>query len=202
MLVTGQLDRAVAIEPEPTNFKRLQENVALNQLGDAILLVNRAVSNAKSSLTFELSESNWGDHRVRAAAKTSAVTDMYKESERPVITVAADRLDDMLTEFPQRFTEDVAVVWIDVQGYEGYVFDGARQLLARRVPVMSEVWPYAIARAGMTPDDFAALVTGIWPWFWMKRHDHFARYPIAAFRAFMDDLGMGNYHENVIFTHD
>ena len=203
MLVTGQLERAVAIEPEPVNFKRLQQNVALNQLDEAVLLVNRALSNAKSSLTFELSESNYGDHRVRTTANSTGVArDIFKESDRSVMTVAADRLDDMIEELPPRFTDDVAVVWIDVQGYEGYVFEGARKLLASGVPVVSEVCPYFIARADMTADRFSALVAGIWPYFWMKRRDHFARYPIAAFRAFMDDVGMDGYHDNVIFTHD
>ena len=201
MLVTGELDRAVAIEPEPINFKRLHDNVALNRLEDSILLVNRALSNAKSNLSFELSESNFGDHRVRTTGTSGVAKDIFKESQRSVITVAADRLDDMMTELPQRFTEDLAVVWIDVQGYEGYVFDGARALLKRDVPVVSEVWPYGIVRAGMTLDQFNELVVSIWPCFWMKRRDHFARYPIAAFRAFLDDVGMDGYHDNVIFSH-
>jgi FkbM family methyltransferase len=203
MLVTGQLERAVAIEPEPINFKRLQENVALNRLDDTVLLVNRALSNAKSHLTFELSDSNYGDHRVRINAHPAGVArDIFKESERSVITVAADRLDDMIEEVPARFIEDIAVVWIDVQGYEGYVFDGARKLLARGVPVVSEICPYLITRTDMTADQFSALVAEIWPYFWMKRRDHFARYPIAAFRAFMDDVGMDGYYDNVVFTHN
>jgi FkbM family methyltransferase len=200
MLVTGELDRAVAIEPEPTNFKRLQDNVALNRLDNEILLVNRALSNANSSLPLELSESNYGDHRVRTSAPSGVARDIFKESQRSVITVDSNRLDEMMAELPQRFTEDCAVVWLDVQGHEGYVLDGARALLARDIPVVSEIWPYGIVRAGMTLDEFDKLVASIWPCFWMKRRDHFAPYPISAFRAFLDDLGMDGDHDNVIFT--
>ena len=53
----------------------------------------------------------------------------------------------------------------------------------------------------MSPDVFSSLVGEIWPCFWMKRQSHFARYPITAFRAFMDDVGFNGYHDNVIFTH-
>jgi FkbM family methyltransferase len=201
MLVTGRLDRAVAIEPEPTNFKRLQDNVRLNRLDEGMLLINSAVSDRKSTLTFELSANNYGDHRVRTSSQSTYVTrDIFNESDRPVITVPADTLDSVIAGLPRPFTQDVAVMWVDVQGYEGQVFAGARQLLASGVPVVSEINPYFIARAGMSPDAFSSLVADIWPCFWMKRSAHFARYPISAFRAFMDDVGFEGYHDNVIFT--
>jgi FkbM family methyltransferase len=202
MLVNGELDRAIAIEPEPVNFARLQENVSLNKLDDAVLRLNCALSDKKSTLTFELSDQNYGDHRVRTSSAPSEGREIFNESDRPVITVSAETLDDMVAELPARFTEDVAVVWIDVQGYEGYVFAGAREFLARGVPVVSEIWPYGITRAGMTLESFDALVTGIWPSFWIKRRGRFVRYPILAFRAFLDEVGLDGYYDNVIFTHE
>jgi FkbM family methyltransferase len=202
MLVTGQLDRAVAFEPEPTNFTRLQENVALNRLEDAVLRINGALSDRKASVTFELSDSNYGDHRVRFSSGPSGVREIFNESVRPVINVSADTLDSVLAGLPGRWTDDVAVIWIDVQGHEGYVFAGARSILDRGVPVVSEIWPYGIARAGMSVDAFNALVTKIWRSFWMKRRGRFVRYPILAFRAFLDELGPDGDYENVIFTRE
>jgi FkbM family methyltransferase len=202
MLVTGHLDRAIAIEPEPVNFARLQENVALNGLDASILRLNSAVSNAKSELIFELSEANYGDHRVRMASVPTGMREVFHESERPVIKVPADTLDSVLAGLPRQFTDDVAVIWIDVQGYEGYVFQGAKEALARGIPVVSEVWPYGIARAGMTMDAFNAVVVDTWKSFWVKRRDRFARYPILAFRAFLDELGPGGDYDNVIFTRE
>ncbi len=201
MLYTGQLDRAVALEPEPTNYARLCENVALNGMDDSILRLNLALSDRKTSLTFELSESNWGDHRVRTAAASTGTREIFNEGKRPVITVPADTLDSLIPELPAAYTSEIAVVWIDVQGYEGTVFAGAREFLSRGIPVVSEVWPYGIGRAGMSMDDFNALVTSIWPYFWMKRRGRFVRYPMLAFRAFLDELGPDGDYDNVIFTH-
>lgn len=200
MLVTGQLDRAVAIEPEPVNIARLQENVALNGLEDTILQLNCALSDRKAGLIFELCDNNYGDHRVRKSSGLLAVREIFNESMRPVITVPADTLDDLLADLPEQFTADIAVVWIDVQGYEGYVFVGAKELLARGVPVVSEIWPYGFARAGMTMDEFNSVVIEIWKSFWVKRRREFVRYPLFAFRAFLDELGPDGDYDNVIFT--
>ena len=39
-------------------------------------------------------------------------------------------------------------MWLNVQGNEGHVLAGAERLLAGRVPVVIEVWPYGLTRAG------------------------------------------------------
>ena len=201
MLVTGQLERAVAIEPEPVNFSRLQANVQLNKLDDAILSINGALSDQESSLTFELSETNYGDHRVRpSSAGPAATRDTFNESARRVITVPAETLDSLVNRLPSQFKDDLAVIWIDVQGHEGYVFAGATAVIGRGVPVVSEIWPYGIVRAGMTLDSFDAIVTGCWRFYWIKRRGRFVRYPTVAFRALLDELGSDGDYENVIFT--
>ena len=99
----------------------------------------------------------------------------------------------------------LVVMWIDIQGYEGYVFKGAREFLATGIPVVSEIWPYAIARAEMTMEEFNELVTGLWTSFWVKSHRKysragFIRYPIVAFSSFLDELGPDGGYDNVIFT--
>ena len=203
MLVTGELDAAVAIEPEPTNFGRLQENLALNGLGSRVHSIHTALSDRPSSLTFELSESNWGDHRVRRSSDTPGqVRDIFNESKRPTMSVPAVTLNNLVADLPARFKQDVAVVWIDVQGYEGYVFAGGREFLSEGVPVVSEVWPYGIARTGMTLDDFDAIVRNTWRSFWVQRRGRFVQYPVLAFGSFLDELGLDGYAENVIFTRE
>ncbi len=205
MLATGQLERAVAIEPEPVNFARMEENVRLNGFDNDILLKSCALSNRTADLELELSGSNYGDHRVRAERSPSDAKDIFKESERPVIRVSSDTLDNLISTLPTRFSNDLVVTWIDVQGYEGYVFGGARKLLAQGVPVVSEIWPYGIVRSGMAMEEFNKLVCGIWTSFWVKRErkysrGRFIRYPIAAFESFLDELGLEGGYDNVIFT--
>jgi hypothetical protein len=44
---------------------------------------------------------------------------------------------------------------MDVQGHEKHVLEGAANLLASGVPVISEFWPYGLERAGVSPDEFS-----------------------------------------------
>ena len=50
------------------------------------------------------------------------------------------------------------LLWVDIQGHEGYLFKGARRTLARGMPVVSEFWPYGLRRAGFDPQSFTAIV--------------------------------------------
>lgn len=207
MLETGEIERAIAIEPEPQNFAFMKENIKLNGLEDKIYDINCALSDKKTSLTFELSDSNYGDHRVRIESEEPVTKDIFNESGRPVITVQGEILDELIKTIPQNFTDDIAVFWIDVQGYEGYVFKGARELLATGVPVVSEIWPYGIKRAGMDMQEFNRLVSEIWTSFWVKRQrqygaNRFIRYPIVAFTSFLEELGEEGGYDNVIFTRE
>lgn len=207
MLVTGQLDRAIAIEPEPQNYVFLTDNVELNGLSDRIYVINSALSDKKSSLAFEISQSNYGDHRIRIESGTSNTRDIFEESARSVITVQGEILDELIEDIPQQFKDDIAVFWIDVQGYEGYVFRGARKLLNQGMPVVSEIWPYGIKRAGMSMEEFNELINELWASFWVKRvrkygFSGFIRYPIVAFPSFLEELGTEGAYDNVIFTRE
>ena len=113
MLVNGELDRAIAIEPEPVNFARLQDNVSLNQLDDAVLRLNCALSDKKSTLTFELSDQNYGDHRVRTSSAPSAEGSSASRID-PSSPCRPTHSTTWWRSSPARFTEDIAVVWIEV----------------------------------------------------------------------------------------
>ena len=60
MLVTGEITRAIAIEPDPHNFAWLDKNITQNQLNDVMVCLNCAASDQKQELLFEISETNWG----------------------------------------------------------------------------------------------------------------------------------------------
>ncbi|MFQ5549501.1 MAG: FkbM family methyltransferase [Woeseia sp.] len=202
MLCTGELQKAIAIEPEPRNFAMLQRNVTLNGLEDRIVALPYAVSDRKDEIEFELSKNNFGDHRVRMNANAVAAdsAELYDESRRRVITVKADRLDNLLAGLPDSFTDNIALVWIDVQGYEGYAFMGAKTLLSKGIPVVSEIWPYGLRRAGMSPEKYYAIASSIWDDYWVWRNGDYVRYPIDTLNSLMDELGYDGNHTNIIFT--
>ncbi len=138
---SGLFDGALAIEPEPRNFKALKLNVMLNELEDVVEIHNVAAgSTHDKSLNFELSETNYGDHRVQVSEQLGK----YSEQSRRKITVAAKTIDEILG--PQDPTS--MFVWIDTQGYEGAVLCGATNLINHRVPICFEFWPYGLQRTG------------------------------------------------------
>ena len=101
MLVRGELDKAIAIEPDPRNFSILTRNVEHNHLESRMTCLNCAISDNKSTLQLELSETNYGDHRVRKALPDIAPTELFGESKRQVINVEANTIDDLLADLDQ-----------------------------------------------------------------------------------------------------
>jgi FkbM family methyltransferase len=199
MLHTGQFARAIAIEPEPRNFSLLERNVRQNKLDKRMVCLPVAVSDHQGTVEFELSADNYGDHRVRTIV-SGAAADAFGETARRVISVPARRLDDLLAELPSDRTQDIALVWMDVQGHEGNVLRGARQLLSRRVPVVAEFWPYGLARSGTSRDDFRDLARQVFTSFWALRQGRYVRHPIDALDRLFDELPGPHDFENLIFV--
>jgi FkbM family methyltransferase len=199
-LYTGEFKNAIAIEPEPQNFSFLQHNVDQNGLKDRFICLPYAASNQKGELSFELSKNNFGDHRVhRPAALANSEAERYHESERRVISVKSDKVDTLLASLSQTFTQSISLIWVDVQGHEGYVFTGAKNLLSKGIPVMSEVWPYGMKRAGMSQEEFCDIAKGIWSHYCVRRRRGFVRYPINTLDSLFDELGYDGISENVLF---
>lgn len=135
--------RAVSVEPEPENFRLLRCNAVLNDVDDRILEVNAAVTTVPGTVTLELSPNNFGDHRVR----TTDAPGSWNEDERSTVEVPGVRLDDLLREHDIPL-ESVGLLWLDTQGHEGHVLASAPHLLATKVPVITEFWPYGLRRSG------------------------------------------------------
>jgi hypothetical protein len=97
------------------------------------------------------------------------------------------------------------MVWMDVQGFESFVIRGGAALFRTDIPLATEIWPYGIARAGVTRADFCELVKSTWPYYWMlrgeRRRRHFVRYPTSVFETVFDELGDDGAYDNVLLTH-
>jgi FkbM family methyltransferase len=141
LLLDGSLSRAVLCEPHPTNFRLLTCNVVLNGLQQKVELFNTAVAAKSMQLTMELSEDNFGDHRI----KVSDADGLYDENQRKSISVHAEALDSLIGDLAQL---PDCLIWIDVQGYEAEVLSGARAVIAVSPAVVFEFWPYGLCRAG------------------------------------------------------
>jgi FkbM family methyltransferase len=201
LILAGQIQRAIAIEPEPGNYCLLRRNVEQNGLSDQMLCLQLAVGDKASTLSMEISPNNRGDHRIRRTTAPGA-TERQNESSRQTIQVNSLPLKQILElpEIHNRAMSSPSLMWIDVQGYEGYVFKGGRSLLDGGLPTVSEIWPYGILRAGMALEESVDIVSSIWSDYWIERRQRFVRYPITVFDRYLDELGTNGYFENVIFT--
>jgi len=202
MLYTGEFEKAIAIEPEPRNFSLLQTNVSQNGMDDRIVTLPFAASDQKGEIQFELSHDNFGDHRVRTSSDDVVVAsdELYRESKRRVISVPTDQLDNLLDYLPESFTQDIALVWIDVQGFERYAFTGAKNLLSTGIPVVAEIWPYGLRRAGTSKEQYCEIASGFWTRYWVWRDEEYIQHPIENLGSLIDELGYDRNHINIIFT--
>ena len=135
----GIVTKAIAIEPDPLNFKLLKSNIILNSLDDKIQAEEKALGKNKSGIIeFELSKVNYGDHRVYNP-ETDRVYD--DEKNRKIIKVETTNLDEILasTSCNDYF------LWMDTQGYEGYILEGSQITLSRGFPIVMEFWPHGMS---------------------------------------------------------
>ena len=137
----GYAARCLAFEPEPLNARLLKINIILNDLEDKFDVFQVAVGNKVDEITFELSDSNFGDHRVRLNPPSDG---MYGEQDRETILVPMRTLDD----YSDCISTGMSIMWMDTQGFEGHVLQGANHLLEQGVPMVLEFWPYGLKRSG------------------------------------------------------
>lgn len=134
-----------AFEPAPENVILLRQNVFANGLQELVHVYPCALSDEDGVLQLELSDVNWGDHRVRVGDGGGAGA--LDEERRATVEVASRRLDTLVAEESVKL-DQIGPAWIDVQGHEGHVLAGASTLLDAQVPIVCEYWPYGLRRAG------------------------------------------------------
>lgn len=141
-----------AIEPAPTTFTALGKNIALNALNN-VRAHQLAVADQPGSLSFNANPVE------RATARIATQNDTH------VQTVEATTLDL----FVQREgISALALLKIDVEGFESVVFAGARDTLAKRLPqvIFMEVCPPLTQSAGFDPAEPARIVAAAgYSWF-------------------------------------
>lgn len=133
----------VAVEPEHENFRLLSLNVQGNDLSDRVTLHRLALGDKDTTLEFEISPDNRGDHRVK---KSGAPGD-FGEQHRTSIAVPGRRLDSLAHDGDIVIDHDT-LAFIDVQGSEGHLMAGAGDLLLEAAGVALEFWPYGLRRVG------------------------------------------------------
>ena len=135
--------RCLAIEPDPTNFMHLAANVQRHCRNGNVELRQCAAYSHREKLSFELSDVNLGDHRLRVHDVKGG---QLNEGAWRTIEVQAEPLDALVPPDSDRLA-----VKIDTQGAEPYVVMGGRETLTRAGLVILEWAPYWLARLGGEP---------------------------------------------------
>ncbi|MEM9014226.1 MAG: FkbM family methyltransferase [Pseudomonadota bacterium] len=139
-LARNCVKHAVAIEPEPQNFKLLRTNAILNGVDSQMTVHQTALgSHEDRDAVFELSKNNFGDHRIFSACDSGR----FGEAERERIHVNISTLDKVVAPV----FDQPLFLWIDTQGYEGHILAGAPEILKIAPPAVIEFWPYGLKRA-------------------------------------------------------
>ena len=134
----GIFKNCLAIEPEPYNFDLLTKNIFINGLSDKIKTFNVALGQFDNEkIKFELSENNYGDHRIKS---NSTEKNYCNEDKRKIIDIEMKRLDTVISDSDLKGT----LLWMDVQGYEGFVLEGGMNTLSKKPPLVIEFWPYGL----------------------------------------------------------
>jgi FkbM family methyltransferase len=175
LLLANAMSKALAVEPVPANFELLQQNAKNNQLTHRMLTRQVAISDQAGDITMELNTALHGDHRVRVSSSAIQTQDLFQESSRPTVSVQSIPLDQLLIR-ESISPADVGLVWIDVQGHEGYVIKSGHTLFSQKPPTLIELWKYGIERSGMRIESFCELISSYWSTCYVWRHGQFIKH--------------------------
>lgn len=120
-------DSAVAIEPDPLNVRLLRANAALNGEETRVTVIERACSDRNGVATLRLAAGKHGNHSVGST-----------RPGQPSVEVPCSTVDAILSELGVA-VDDVGMLWVDVEGHEVQVLEGAAGLIAAGVPAVFEV---------------------------------------------------------------
>jgi len=179
--------RALAFEPEPRNFAYLKRNIDQNGLSDRVSPFQAALSATVGEIEFELCAENYGDHRVRLSGTPPPQYNHYHETKRSTIKVPMHTLDEMIRSLGIGF-EEIDLVWMDVQGHEGHIFQGAESIVATGVPFVFEFWPYGLQSAGLDLDWFVEFVSSRFSNLWDLKSPNLERMPATHIRELCEVL--------------
>ena len=118
--------RYIAFEPDRKNYTCLAANVILNEC-DNIRTVNSAVSDSYGKAEMLVDEKNRGGTRIVQKSEDKH----YNTGQYSAINKV--KLDDFLNEIGVDYS-DITMIWMDVEGHEGYAVHGMMEMLKKARP--------------------------------------------------------------------
>jgi FkbM family methyltransferase len=129
----------VACEPEPQNARVLRANVALNGRSDVVRVLEVALSSEPGTARL--------DRGYGSLSKARVLGDAEETSGGQTVEVRLVPLDDLAREGLFDPAE-VGMLWLDVEGHEAQALGGASTTLGHSPPLVMELSPKLLRRAG------------------------------------------------------
>ncbi len=156
--LVGESGRVMAFEPDPANFRLLQENIALNEYGDRVTTLQAGLAEEPGAGHLYLSEDNLGDHRIFRGEGARQTCDIQLLNGSEVLRGQLPRID---------------LLKVDTQGSEYSVIAGLLPLLLEmpgKPQVLVELTPFALRQAGSSGRALIALLERLEQPFWIVDH--------------------------------
>lgn len=136
--------KVFAFEPMPSMIERLKKHIAMNNMGDKITLVTKALTSTNGMLKFSLP-------KAENSGTASTVLGRSQNTDE-LIEVEGITLDDYLSSI--NFQGSVDLIKIDIEGAELFALQGMKNLLSspNRPVLILEMNDDMMKMAGYTPD--------------------------------------------------
>lgn len=142
-VLTHGFGGAVAIEPEPENFRVLRLNLILNEVEDRVTAFAVAASNEVGHQELVVTRDRGGKHWI--ATDRSKLK--RKVANSTILTVETTTVDH-LVDSGVVDVERAGMLWMDAEAHEGHILEGSSALLERGVPIVLEWNPVILDRVG------------------------------------------------------
>jgi FkbM family methyltransferase len=185
-------ERAIAFEPEAYNFQLLTRNVKQNGYERVIACRQVALSSGSCNVELVINEGNLGGHFIPDASDAAATLAVCRSVR--IRTVTCDQIIDR--EF-SHLANRIGLVWMDIEGHEGHFLAGAETTLATGVPVVSEFYPLAIERSGMSRGGYRRRVEKHFTHVCVLENGQFIERPVSTVAGLFDEYAEGG--TNVIY---
>jgi FkbM family methyltransferase len=167
--------RAVAFEPHPRNVPVLRANAELSRVGERLQV-------------FDIALGAFDETAHLAAGGTMGKFEILEQGEHAKggpIDVPMRSIDSLIAAGELR-AEDLVLMWMDVQGYEGHVLRGAGRLAPPLV--VMELWPTGL-RKHDDLDEVRALVEDSYSHVVDLRSNELRTEPISQLGELIEQVG-------------
>lgn len=132
---TGLFDKIIAIEADPKNFDLLVANIRVNGLTDTVIPICCGASDKSGSMMLQRNTLHSGMSSIEPVEGVFHTDATGSSEEIPV-----RKADDILAELGIS-PEDIALIWMDVEGHEPKALAGMEKILSTTPPLYFEFTP-------------------------------------------------------------